>query len=100
MSKYIKINEEFRVNWTGDQYALERWSKGGKEVRNPRTGETTTTESKWQSENRFFTSMPGAVEYVIKVTASDRADDLADYVNEIRALTAELKAVIDGEGMK
>ena len=39
--------------------------------------------------------MPGAVEYVIKVTASEQADDLVDFINMQRELVAELSAMID-----
>ena len=95
MSNYITINNEYRVKWMGDQYALERWVEGGKKTRNPRSGETVTTESKWLPQGQWYTTLTGAVERVIKATASEQAGDLVEFVRIQRELVAELSAMID-----
>ena len=91
----ININENWRVQYDGSQYSLERWDAGGRETRNPRTGETVTTQAKWVAQGRYFISMAHAVGAVIKTEASEGATDLFEFVRIQREMLAELEALLE-----
>lgn len=91
----IQINDEWRANWDGNQFTLERYRPGGEMVRNPATGEMQESKPQWMDQKRYFTSMEGVLTYIAKQVAGEQAQDLNQYVSILTTLWAQFRQLVE-----
>lgn len=76
----IHILDSWRVDWDGMQYILSKYDEGGKEYRNPKTGEMIISKAKWKPTGQYFIDIQQAVKYIIKQEVSSNASTLKEYL--------------------
>lgn len=96
MTNTIDIMTNWRAIWNGQQFALERFDEGGREVRNPATGENVLSQAKWVNQECYSVDIVHLVEKVIKVEVAEKATDLRNFLKLYRKYRASLRSMLEG----
>ena len=96
MSTEIIINDKYKLIDDGTQYELYVFDEGGREARNPATGKTIITQSKWKRSGLYFQTIGGACKRIARMEASSGGVvTIKDYIVRIesveQAITESLK---------
>ena len=78
--KEIKATERFKIRVIPQNYQLIEFVKGGKEVRNPSTGENVVTEDKWQAREVYYSDIKHMVCHIAKLEADSEAKELNEWL--------------------
>ena len=70
------------LKFDGTIYQPSILKAGGKEVRNPRTGEMTISQDKMEAHSKYYVDMKPAVKYVALCSAEDSFKDASVSLKE------------------
>jgi len=90
----IQINDKWCIEQDPYNYIPYIYDKGGKEARNPRTGEVIVTEPKWRHIGRYYPTLNkalrGILDYEIKQFGMENSVEIHDYIQKMESIAETL----------
>ena len=89
--KEIKISDKYKILVIPHNYQLCEFVEGGKQVKNPKTGEMTTQKSEWKNRDVFYANLNAMVKHIDRLEADEKAADLNEWLAEFAGVVDRFK---------
>ena len=84
----IEVDNACRVVYDGYSYQPILFDEGGKDVRNPSTGEMTVSKPKWVVQQKWFSTLSSRLFWMSQQLVAKQQDvfDIKTYIQEMKKI--------------
>ncbi len=97
--KEIQVTDKYKILVIPHNYQLCEFVEGGKQVKNPKTGEMQTQKSEWKNRDVYYANINAMVKHIARLEADENATNLNEWLGKMKVALDRFE-VGNGNNMK